>query len=327
MQRGKVTALVLAASLSACSGGERGSQGASPLRSEGASVAAPAASASSPQPLTGSGDGLTLTVQLEGAEVAPGKTLEARIRVRNDGALPFQATEGCAVTASWIVKVPVPVDPPGRSWSGTQGALKAYALANGMQPGIVDWRLPYETRARGIGCLRGPDALRPGQTSETTLTWTAELLPGIPAAPGRIDFTVSANYKDPTVVPTPFPTPRPGEIGSTRTDLYKGIVVQGSLHVVGPTEPLLSGGQALDGLLADPRFATSLGAMPATTWGEVNLSLQHADQPIGLTPKGTSWSIQLFREVHVKRNWAIAFVDAHSGAVSGLTICDIPCNK
>ena len=44
-------------------------------------------------------------------------------------------------------------------------------------------------------------------------------------------------------------------------------------------------------------------------------------------PAGASWEIDLFREIHVKRNWAIGFVDARTGKVRSVTFCNIPCDR
>jgi hypothetical protein len=62
------------------------------------------------------------------------------------------------------------------------------------------------------------------------------------------------------------------------------------------------------------------------TWSNANIFIT-AGGGGGIMPNQPAWDIELFRENNVPRNWAIAFVDAYSGAILGATYCDDPCDR
>jgi hypothetical protein len=46
-----------------------------------------------------------------------------------------------------------------------------------------------------------------------------------------------------------------------------------------------------------------------------------------ILPVGPNWEIDVFCEEGVPRHWAISTVDPFSAEVTGLTFCDVPCDR
>jgi hypothetical protein len=298
--------------------------------SSGPASSAPSTIPSSPQPsavghvLSAAADGLSMTVELDRWEVAPGGTVQARVRVRNDRARPVADPDGCLLAPRWTVDVLMPFEPAGRTWKGIAGKFKDFAMHEGMQPGIVSSRRPIMTTPAEDPCATAPASLEPGATAEWTLTWKAQMMPGIEAPAGSDPFRIIVNYSP---EPKPGATPAPSRARGAPCCFFASISVAGTLNVVGKGPHLLSAGQAIDALLADRRFATWLPKMPATTWSGTNVFLQNSAKEVGLPFDGPTWEIDLFREVHVKRNWAIGSIDAQTGKVRSLIFCNIPCDR
>jgi hypothetical protein len=165
---------------------------------------------------------------------------------------------------------------------------------------------------------------------EKTLSWTADLARGLPALTGSVPFEVTVAH-DPAPRPSPTPTasPLPGQgpmISGGWVQHYEELTVDGSLTIAGPAPRLVTAGEALDIVLADPGFATWLAAMPRSTWTNANLYLQTGSGE-GIVPVQPAWSVELFRERGVPRNWAIGYVDAVSGELLGLHYCNNPCDR
>jgi hypothetical protein len=319
----RLIALVLAAALVAgCAvRADPPAAAPSPVVAAASQVAASQVAAFGPGPiLTAAADGLSMTVELDRWEVAPGAAVVARVRVRNDRPRPVVDPDGCLLAPRWTVDVLMPFEPAGRTWKGIAGRFKDFAMRESMQPGIVSSRRPLTTMPVEDPCVAAPASLEPGATAEWTLTWKAQMLPGVEAPAGTNPFRILVSYS---------PEPEPGATPPPKFGLrfFRSLSVEGTLNVVGQGPHLLSAGQAIDVLLGDRRFATWLPKMPATTWSGTNVFLQNSAKEVGLPFDGPTWEIDLFREVHVKRNWAIGSVDARTGKVRSLTFCNIPCDR
>jgi hypothetical protein len=166
--------------------------------------------------------------------------------------------------------------------------------------------------------------LGPGESMTATLVWRAELTAGVAAEPGSVPFVISLGH-DPEGEPPSYPPDYEGPIGSW-FKLWKQLSVEGTIDIVGDRAPILSGGQALDAILGNPRFIDWLAELPSSTWSGANLFLQSGGGG-GIVPSGPSWDLDLYREAGVPRNWAIAFVDPFTGEVLGVHTCDIPCDR
>ena len=102
--------------------------------------------------------------------------------------------------------------------------------------------------------------------------------------------------------------------------------MQGHLTIAGPAPRVISAGQALDALLADPRFSSWLQRQRDSECETANLFLAN-NQNGGIIPSGPIWDIELFCETGVPRHFSIAAVDAASGAVRLVNVCDDPCAR
>jgi hypothetical protein len=277
-------------------------------------------------PIETSRDGLTVSVAFDRAEVEPGGTVMVGVSVRNDRPTPVIVGLGsCGAPATVFAELAVPWEPEGQAWADMAGEFKEFALRNGQAPGIVPADRPIRVDAVARPCPQEPGelTLQPGATARGTLTWTAELVRGVPALPGDVPVRVEVAYDRPNPVPTPNCDP----ICGSTVLLWKGLTAEGSIRVAGDAPGVVTAGQALDALLADARFAAWLPLQPSSTWSNANLFLQSSPDGGGIVPPGPSWEIDLFREMGVPRNWAIGFVDAFSGEVRNIEFCNDPCDR
>ena len=150
-------------------------------------------------------------------------------------------------------------------------------------------------------------------------------MPGVPAPTGIVQLQVTVDH-DPD--PPPSRNPAPGQccVGSW-VQTWHQLVVSTSIDIAGPAPRVLSIGEAIDAMLANPRVSTWLAQMPRDTWSVSNVFLEQQPKAEGILPAGAWWDIELFREVGVPRNWAIGFVDPMSGEVRNLTFCNAPCDR
>jgi hypothetical protein len=274
------------------------------------------------------GADLTLTVVFDRTTVEPGGSLNIDVAIHNSRLVPVVlALDQCGAPASMHATVPVPIEPAGRAWGGIAGDLKTYALTQGFGQGGVPAMAPVLVFATWQPCRgRGDEiTLAPGDSTSGSLVWAAELVNDVPAPAGDVAFRISVAH-DPSGGP---PTDPPGYTGPAISWIktYEQLARDGTIQIVGAAPRLLTAGQALDAILADPRFAAWLAEEPENTWSVANLFLVNNATAGGVVPAGPAWEIDLFREIGVPRNWAIGFVDPHTGEILNLTLCDIPCDR
>ena len=223
--------------------------------------------------------------------------------------------------------LPLPLEPAGRSWDGIAGTFKTYALEQGYGPGIVPATGPIATMALAPPCDDTLESiLDPGRSVDGTLLWKAEFVPGLPALPGLVGFEVMIRH-DPAPPPSFEPPPSDGGpwVAPSWVRMYETLKIDGRLTIEGPAPRLVTAGEAIDVVLTDDGFASWLAEMPPETWSNANLYLQSGGG--GIVPDQPAWSIELFREMGVPRNWAITYVDALTGELLGTHYCDIPCDR
>jgi hypothetical protein len=289
-------------------------------------VPSPTRSASGGIVASASADGLTLELRAASRSIPSGETLELVARVHSDRADPVEygVQYPCApveVTAA----LPMPLGPTGRSWEGLAGRFKTFALTEGYGIGSGGVGGPVTTYAEVTPCdgFKGERILAPGETIESRMAWRASVVKGIGVAPGRV--VLHATFAHDRLNEAPSPPP-PGQIASSWVPMYESLPVELAVEVSGTAPQVLTTGQAIDALLADPRFERWLAEEPPTTWSVANVLLL-AGGGGGIVPDVPSWEIDLFREVGVPRTYAIGFVDARSGTVLELSICDDPCDR
>jgi hypothetical protein len=266
-------------------------------------------------PLVVTADGLTMTVRVTTPTVAVGGHVGIGVKVENARTTPVEHSVQCDAQVTATAALPVPLAPAGREWDGIAARFKGYVLIQGMGPGAVPADAPITVHAPAFPCagFDGEAILEPGGVIEETLSLPTDLVEGVPAAPGSYELEVLFLYDR-----------QPLAGGMVK---YEQLRLTDDFTVEGPIPPVLSGAQAIDSMLAEPRFAAWLARMPSTTWTNANLFLEHGDGQGNVVPRGTTWSVELFRENGVPRNWAIGHVDPFTGAVRNLTICDNPCDR
>lgn len=106
---------------------------------------------------------------------------------------------------------------------------------------------------------------------------------------------------------------------------YDQLILDGPFDVVGSRGKVMSAGEAIDVLIADRQFQDWLAEQGPDTWSVANVYLGVTDQDG--TSRSPSWTIELFREVGVPRNWAIGRVDVDTGVLVSLSFCNDPCAR
>jgi hypothetical protein len=276
------------------------------------------ASATTPGPigaptLTATDNELSLSVWLDRTSVEPGGKVTVTVSVHNGRSSPVPYVASGDSVAGIMATLSLPLVPVGRSWTGIEAALKTDALGKGTVPGETPDTI---TRGTYTHYAYYDETLAPGQTVTSTLVWTAELVTGVPAVPGDVQFKISLLGP-----PPPLPSGAlPGmEFPATILEL------SGDMHVVGQAPAILSKGQAIDAALADPRLAMWLTEQPQTTWSDVNMLLAEPGDTFS-GAAGPLWELAVFRENGVPRNFLQAVIDPFTGHVQ-LDICESPCSR
>lgn len=278
--------------------------------------------------LRGEADGMELVVGVSATTVEPGGTVEVRTTFRNTTDAPMDhRVPSCSGAASVSVWLTPPTGPPGRTWDGIAGTFKDYVLTQGHGRGDPPPTRPIQESVSGSDCASddsGISIIEPGASIDDVFTWTAALTPHVPLPPGDVPFTVSIGYDQQNEPPPP---PTDGNPVSSWALEFKHLEVSGTLTVAGPPPDLRSPGEVVDALLADATFAGWLVKEPPSTWSNANLFLQWVPSQAGIVPTGSTWEIDLVREIGVARHWAIAFVDPFDATLVSVTYCDIPCDR
>ena len=253
--------------------------------------------------------------------VEAGGTITIGLSIENARPTDVVFGEPCAANAM-TVTVRVPVEPIGRDWDGLAAAFKTFALrASTGSPMESSIRTGLRTAAStkpchapsGAGGEGGflPTTIIPsGTTYETVLTWTAAIVPGVPAIPGPSPFSIKVLHD-----------PRLAGAGLIMADTLEAT---GTITITKGAPSAVSAGQALDATLADAAFGQWLAKQPRTSWVNTNLFIQPGAVGVAVLPVVPYWDVELFRE---PRNWAIVYVDARTGQVLRRSFCDIPCDR
>ena len=89
--------------------------------------------------------------------------------------------------------------------------------------------------------------------------------------------------------------------------------------------PALAGpGEVIDAVLENEKYAEWLAGQPAETWSNANLYLA-AGRTDGFDPEVPTWNLDLFVEIGVPRQFAIAFIDPFDASILLIQYCDDPC--
>jgi len=276
--------------------------------------------------LTATQDGLSLTVVLDRTSVETSGKVTIDITVHNGRTIPATYFAPCPGAVEMTTAVPLPLEPAGKTWTGLEADLKAAALGQGGVPGdsptsvrqidyAVELGTPEVLCSNGVGRPDQPMAmgmswkLQPGQTFESRLAWTAELESGVPALPGDVPLTIAL------MGPPGYPQSYVYQHG---TDGYGvgapigELNVTANIQVTGQAPKMVSKGEAVDAVLADPTFAKWLAEQPKGTWSGVNLDF-------GFLYSNPVWWLEVYLG-ETDRNAARAFIDPFTGK-AGITYC------
>jgi hypothetical protein len=273
-------------------------------------------------------DGYTLTVTADRLTLAPGQTAELTATFHNGTALPIDVPGplcGGGVTA--FVSVDLPQGPTGRVWSGIRQTFKDFVLKEGYGPGGVPALDPLQTNISPPSCDESTlsSELGPGKSISVQIPWKAEIVRGVEALPGSVPFTISVGY-DQQNGPPSYPPDYSGLLGSW-SPMFKQLTVNGQFELIGEGKALAGPGEIIDSVIANKKFASWLEQRPASTWSNANLFLYSMPAAQGILPKGAFWDIDLFREVGVPRNWAIAAINPFDASLISIHYCNVPCDR
>lgn len=285
----------------------------------GASASATVPSPSAAIAFTAEHDGLVLVAAFDRLIVEPGGDVTVQLSLHNTRSEEVSFSEPCGQSDAMVVEVPNPVEPIGREWDGIAGVFKAYALGQSTGTPIESSiRTPLKTVAKGSRCHARTDGdptfeyqtIPAGETYESTLTWSAELVKDLPAGPGDTHFSIQVRH----------------DIEAAGGGMYKAetLAVSGAITVLPGGAKVVTAGEALDAALDDPDFSAWLSKQPRKSWENANLYLQPGAVGVDVLPTVPFWSVELFR---APRNWAIYYVDASKSTILKPMFCDIPCDR
>ncbi len=274
----------------------------------------------SPAPVVAEAAGLKLVAAFDRLEVEAGGTVTVGLSIENTRPTDVVFEEPCD-TDALTVELRVPVEPIGRDWDGIAAAFKTYALEESTgSPMESSIRTPVRTMAAMQPCHAVKVAISgtgvpttiigAGTTYETVLTWNAEIVAGLPAAPGPAPFSLKVRYDQESAG---------GGLITAET-----LEARGMITVLDGAPGAVGAGVALDAALDDSQFATWLAKQPRDSWVNANLFLQPRAFGVDVLPAVPYWDVELYRE---PRNWAVLYIDAVSGEVLGRNFCDIPCDR
>jgi hypothetical protein len=284
-----------------------------------------------PTDFSAEGDGVVLTVELDRAEVAPGEVVRVHATFQNRRAEAVDYFVNCGTAPRMQVSVDPPFDDPGRDWPGVAGMFKEYAMTQGLGPGGVPAAEGGTTDVPAMPCRQDEDferLLPPGASLSADFVWTADIIEGVPAPPGGVEFQVTVGYDRQNEPPEQpgigLPAPGAQIDPAAWVVAYEELAVTGTIWVGGGGREVISGGEAVDAALADARFANWLATAPRGTWSNANLFLEAGfDSTLGFEV-GPHWSVELFLE---PRRFGILYVDPWTGEVLEENYCPAPCDR
>ena len=305
--------VVLIVALGGCS------TAASPVVPVGSAASASPDAPSTAVTFSAEHDGFELVASFDRLTVEAGGDVTVQLSLHNTRSTAVGFSEPCDQSEAMIVEVPNPVEPIGREWDGIAGAFKTYALTESTGTPIESSiRMPLTTMAKGSRChapwvgelSHEHQTIPAGETYESTLVWSAELVKDLPAGPGQMPFSIQIRH----------------DIEAAGGGMYKAetLAVDGAITVLAGGPRAVTAGEALDAALADAEFTAWLAKQPQGSWEHTNLFLQPPAVGVDQLPVVPYWDVDLFR---VPRNWATVYVDAREGTVLKKMFCNTPCDR
>jgi hypothetical protein len=327
--------LILAFAASACSSrgtGARETNDGGGLTSEpafGAPTIGPAPSqgpdapppTASPGDVVSTVDGVSITVRIDPNPVRRGEGVTFVATLRNDRGSAVEYDPGDCAFASLRGTFPIPWYPTGRTWTGQEGWFKDFVLNNAYGPGAVAAWAPIAVDLLANPCDESTSQLLMAGEVRTA-DFSDALGSALQANPHAetMAFSITSQIdrqNDP-------PTIEPGYTGIPPRffPVYTSLVAQGVLAIDGPASDLLTAGEAIDVLLENEEFATWLDDQDPVVCPAANLFLTEGPPP---DYEHVAWLIQLMCEAEGRSYDGYGWVDAETGDIVRLQVCDTGC--
>jgi hypothetical protein len=269
-------------------------------------------------------DGVRITVHISPNPVRRGEEVTVLATLRNDRGVAVDYAPGDCAFSGLQGTFPIPWHPTGNTWSGRAGWFKEFVLNHAYGPGAVAAWAPITVDLQAESCDEaspGEGLLMPGD--ERTADFSRAVAGALAANPQAqaMTFSVAAQIdrqNDP-------PTTEPGYTGIPPRffPIYTTLVAEGVLAIDGPATDLLTAGEAIDLLLENQEFATWLNDQPPGTCETANLFLTEGPPP---EYEYVAWLIQLMCETGVPRHDGLGWVDAVTGDIRHLELCERECD-
>ena len=265
-------------------------------------------------------DGVVLIIDVQPNPVGAGERPSFRAELRNERGRPVDLTSGGCAFADLRVTIPTPWEPTGRTWSGRKGWFKDYLLNHAYGPGGAAAFSPIDATLMSSPCDEDVQTLlQPGESLSADFTPAIGEFMTTYAHASIVSFSINVDL-DPQNSPPPI---EPGFTGIPPRFFpeYRHLTASGELTIEGRPAAVLSAGQAIDALLDDERYTAWLETQELPTCRSANLFLDSGQE----VEAGAAWYIQLFCETDIERHIGAARVDAATGEIKRLQLCDEDC--
>ena len=300
-------------------GGEAPTVGPAPTEGP----AAPAPTASSGE-IVATIDGVSITVRVDPNPVRRDEDVSVVATLRNDRGTAVDYAPGDCAFAGLRGTLPIPWHPTGRTWTGQEGWFKDFVLNHAYGPGGVAAWAPNMVDLQARPCQESAPAealLQPGEVRSVHFSRAVgNALDANPHAESMA-FTITTQIdrqNDP-------PTIEPGYTGFPPRffPIYTNLVAEGVLAIDGAATDLLTAGEAIDVLLGNEAFATWLNDQDPSSCTAANLFLTDGPPP---DYEYVAWLIQLMCEADGRAYDGFGWVDAETGDIVRLEVCETECD-
>ena len=277
----------------------------------------------SPTGIVAAIDGVSITVRVDPNPVLRGADVTFVATLRNDRGTAADYSPGDCAFARLRGTFPIPWYPTGRAWTGQEGWFKDFVLNNAYGPGAVAAWAPIVVDLSSTPCDESTSAeplLMPGEERTADFSRAVENALRTNPHAGTMAFSITAQIdrqKDP-------PTIEPGYTGIPPRffPVYLNLTAEGVLAIDGAATDLVTAGEAIDVLLANNEFAMWLNGQSPGTCETANLFLTDGPPP----DDHVVWLIQLMCETGVPRHDGVGWVDAETGEIRRLEVCEPACD-
>lgn len=276
----------------------------------------------SPGEIVATIDGVSITVRVAPNPVRRGEDVSVVATLRNDRGTAVEYHPGDCAFATLRATFPIPWFPTGRTWTGQEGWFKDFVLNHAYGPGAVAAWAPIVADLIAKPCDESAsELLLPGE--ERRADFSRAVQDALQSNPHAA--TVAFSITSPIDRQNDPPTVEPGDSGIPPRffPIYTSLTATGVLAIDGPAADLLTAGEAIDELLENDEFATWLNAQEPGACPSANLFLTDGPPP---DYEYVAWLIQLMCETGELAYDGYGWVDAETGDIVRLEVCDPECD-